>query len=122
MRDLFAMNTTFADENPEAKVGLQLEKDKKKTGSLVVKNAFVKRERGSSIGSISQLNVSEEIVPVPLSRHATDTYSLPTFLEYISGGCELHLCVAIDFTASNGELRQITFSCRLSYHNDFMTK
>ena len=28
-----------------------------------------------------------------------------TFLDYIFGGCEINLAVAIDFTASNGELR-----------------
>jgi len=30
----------------------------------------------------------------------------PTFVDYISGGCELHLCVAIDFTGSNGDPRK----------------
>lgn len=29
----------------------------------------------------------------------------PTFVDYITGGCELDLCVAIDFTASNGDPR-----------------
>lgn len=29
----------------------------------------------------------------------------PTFVDYIQGGCELDLCVAIDFTASNGDPR-----------------
>jgi hypothetical protein len=31
--------------------------------------------------------------------------STPTFVDYITGGCELDLCVAIDFTASNGDPR-----------------
>lgn len=29
----------------------------------------------------------------------------PTFVDYITGGCELDLCVAIDFTSSNGDPR-----------------
>ena len=30
----------------------------------------------------------------------------PTFVDYVSGGCELNLCVAIDFTGSNGDPRK----------------
>mmetsp|Transcript_15894 Transcript_15894/g.20170 ORF Transcript_15894/g.20170 Transcript_15894/m.20170 type:complete len:612 (-) Transcript_15894:99-1934(-) len=30
----------------------------------------------------------------------------PTFLNYINGGCEMQLCVAIDFTGSNGDPRK----------------
>lgn len=30
----------------------------------------------------------------------------PSFLDYINGGCEMQLCVAIDFTGSNGDPRQ----------------
>ncbi len=30
----------------------------------------------------------------------------PSFLDYIKGGCEMQLCVAIDFTGSNGDPRQ----------------
>lgn len=32
--------------------------------------------------------------------------SPPTFLDYINGGCEMQLCVAIDFTGSNGDPRK----------------
>eukprot|EP00184_Porphyridium_aerugineum_P005642 CAMPEP_0184696688 /NCGR_PEP_ID=MMETSP0313-20130426/3901_1 /TAXON_ID=2792 /ORGANISM="Porphyridium aerugineum, Strain SAG 1380-2" /LENGTH=834 /DNA_ID=CAMNT_0027155369 /DNA_START=87 /DNA_END=2591 /DNA_ORIENTATION=- len=32
----------------------------------------------------------------------------PTFLQYISGGCEINFSVAIDFTASNGDPRDAT--------------
>jgi len=32
--------------------------------------------------------------------------SLPSFADYISGGCEMQLCVAIDFTGSNGDPRK----------------
>merc|ERR1712045_834604 len=30
----------------------------------------------------------------------------PTFLDYVNGGCEFQLCVAIDFTGSNGDPRK----------------
>jgi len=30
----------------------------------------------------------------------------PNFVDYINGGCELNVCVAIDFTGSNGDPRQ----------------
>ena len=30
----------------------------------------------------------------------------PTFLDYINGGCEMQLCIAIDFTGSNGDPRK----------------
>jgi len=32
--------------------------------------------------------------------------SPPTFLDYVNGGCEFQLCVAIDFTGSNGDPRK----------------
>jgi hypothetical protein len=32
---------------------------------------------------------------------------LPTFLDYINGGTEMQLCVAIDFTGSNGDPRKL---------------
>lgn len=36
--------------------------------------------------------------PIPLNK--------PTFADYVRGGCEISLCVAIDFTGSNGDPRQ----------------
>lgn len=47
----------------------------------------------------------EEIVftPVPF---VPPPPSPPTFLDYVNGGCEMQLCVAIDFTGSNGDPRK----------------
>jgi len=42
--------------------------------------------------------------PAPAAPLATS--SSPTFVDYISGGCQLNLCVAIDFTGSNGDPRK----------------
>lgn len=38
-----------------------------------------------------------------LSKH--DVVQVPTFLDYIRGGCEINMVCAIDFTASNGDPR-----------------
>jgi hypothetical protein len=45
---------------------------------------------------------------VPGSAHASapPAAGSPTFVDYISGGCQLNLCVAIDFTGSNGDPRK----------------
>eukprot|EP00124_Ichthyophonus_hoferi_P003790 Ihof_evm5s354 gene=Ihof_evmTU5s354 len=40
---------------------------------------------------------------------------VPTFLEYIQGGCDINLIVGIDFTASNGDIRGPT---SLHYYNN----
>jgi len=42
----------------------------------------------------------ESVTPVPMPTE-------PTFLDYIHGGCEIQLCVAIDFTGSNGDPRKM---------------
>jgi len=44
---------------------------------------------------------------IPHSIQATaPTRSRPTFVDFIGGGCQLNLCVAIDFTGSNGDPRR----------------
>jgi copine 5/8/9 len=35
-----------------------------------------------------------------------DTIEKPTFIDYLKGGMQINLCVAIDYTASNGEMSQ----------------
>lgn len=49
--------------------------------------------------------------PVPSPTPFTPAYAPPrlpqaSFADYMSGGCEMQLCVAIDFTGSNGDPRQ----------------
>jgi len=44
-------------------------------------------------------------IPPPMA-YAPSTPSKPKFVDYISGGCELQMCVAIDFTGSNGDPRR----------------
>jgi hypothetical protein len=33
-----------------------------------------------------------------------DTVEKPTFIDYLKGGMQINICVAIDYTASNGEM------------------
>merc|ERR550539_1918517 len=42
-------------------------------------------------------------VPIPFTPPPP---APPTFLNYINGGCEMQLCLAIDFTGSNGDPRK----------------
>mmetsp|Transcript_14330 Transcript_14330/g.42027 ORF Transcript_14330/g.42027 Transcript_14330/m.42027 type:complete len:460 (-) Transcript_14330:3173-4552(-) len=50
------------------------------------------------------LAASAPPVPTP-SFHSHTSPSRPTFVDYISGGAELQMCVAIDYTGSNGDPR-----------------
>jgi len=43
------------------------------------------------------------MMPPPAASRPFAPPNRPTFVDYVSGGCELHMCVAIDFTGSNGE-------------------
>jgi len=54
---------------------------------------------GSPAGTIEFVGAQiDEMAPSGLS-----TTKQPTFVDYISSGCEIHMCVAIDFTGSNGK-------------------
>eukprot|EP00592_Proboscia_alata_P028979 CAMPEP_0194442640 /NCGR_PEP_ID=MMETSP0176-20130528/126249_1 /TAXON_ID=216777 /ORGANISM="Proboscia alata, Strain PI-D3" /LENGTH=453 /DNA_ID=CAMNT_0039268773 /DNA_START=394 /DNA_END=1751 /DNA_ORIENTATION=- len=55
---------------------------------------------------VQSQNISDSYMPSaplvvpPISVPST---SRPTFVDYVSSGCELSMCVAIDFTGSNGD-------------------
>lgn len=53
------------------------------------------------VGGISPVPMNELIRPLPVPS----TTNKPTFIDYIKGGCEINLIVAIDFTGSNGDPR-----------------
>ena len=76
--------------------GLTLEKDGECTGTLVIHKALITGvDEESSEESVSEPDSSEApVVPKP------------TFIDYLEGGCEINLCVAIDFTGSNGNPRE----------------
>jgi len=92
--------------------GFQLQKKGKTTGDILVHAAEV-----SGIGGKPKAIVLAPDVPIEEMRNVTLSPSAPplpsapstgnpTFTEYIAGGCEINLSVAIDFTGSNGDPRQ----------------
>ena len=72
---------------------------------LVVMNKKNKQVAGVSRGGASACAPgappSPSAPPLPLPA-----CSSPTFIDYVIGGCQLNLCVAIDFTSSNGNPRK----------------
>jgi hypothetical protein len=67
----------------------------KEFGKIVVTTAIV--ERGSEAREI--------MLPIPMLVNRNNK-PRPTFVDYLSGGCELELSIAIDFTGSNGDPRR----------------
>ena len=65
---------------------------------LVISNPTV-------ISSMASMSINESIRPIPLPLSSAFTMNRPTFIDYILGGCEISLSVAIDFTGSNGDPR-----------------
>jgi len=60
----------------------------------------------------TELSSDEELVQEKMSQVSVSPAAIqkivnkPTFVDYISGGCQLNVTVAIDFTGSNGDPRQ----------------
>jgi hypothetical protein len=69
----------------------------KDCGSVVVLKAEVAREEVAE--RMAQVSVSE-------TKPSVFVPGTPSFVDYISGGCELNVVVAIDFTGSNGDPRK----------------
>lgn len=80
----------------------------KETGQIIVQKADVARVQGITEG-IQNLGVTTSSGSAVARNEADD--GQPTFIDYISGGCSLHLCVAIDFTGSNGTSLTDMSSC-----------
>lgn len=54
-------------------------------------------------GQSSSRNMSQRPVDIPIMRATSRVRPRrPEFIDYVLGGCEISLAVAIDFTASNG--------------------
>ena len=79
-----------------------------KASIINVKNTSPVKDHKTSVpnddtevaNSVANLSLNEEeivISPVPVR---------PTFVDYLSGGCEILTNVAIDFTGSNGDPRK----------------
>lgn len=92
--------------------GFELTKKGKKTGTLAVHVAEIKGASAMSMEEkMNKLTVTPSAPPLPMPTGAapvtaTSIGKKPTFMDYISGGCEINLSVAIDFTGSNGDPRK----------------
>lgn len=90
-------------------------------------NSFELQKKGKNVGSLSVIkadvygvttgteNMTAQVAamsvalpsgpPAPSAPHALAPATRYNFVDYISGGCELNVVVAIDFTGSNGDPR-----------------
>lgn len=100
--------------------GFELMKKGKKEGTLKIHIAEV--VQGGNAGTSKKFDVATPPMEIsspsapPMEEMANvsiaPTTPRPTFTDYISGGCEMNLCVAIDFTGSNGDPRDLgTLHC-----------
>uniref|UniRef100_A0A7S2PR51 C2 domain-containing protein n=1 Tax=Skeletonema marinoi TaxID=267567 RepID=A0A7S2PR51_9STRA len=53
------------------------------------------------VAGFGNMNLGGQPLPVPVPPPKK-----PTFVDYVSGNCDLNMCVAIDFTGSNGDPRR----------------
>lgn len=76
-------------------------------GTFITSQKFLANQKPNSIFPLDSTNPHHSSPPgyivllSPLRMH-----TLVTFLDYVMGGCELRMCFAIDFTASNGDPRK----------------
>ena len=90
------LNAKEKDANGEV-FGFTVRKHKEIVGDYVVmKAAFLG-------GSKDQISPS---IPRPAPPNIPNIQKKPEFIDYITGGCEIRMAVAIDFTAANGDPRQ----------------
>ena len=77
----------------------------KPAGTFEIKNAAIREDGGSS--SAPTPNIPTGVPRIPFaSKVPLPSSRRPTFVDYISGSCVLNMCVAIDFTGSNGDPRK----------------
>ena len=101
-------------------------------GSEDMGKAFVLKQKGKDVGKVivmkaevagvesittqmaaTRITVAPAVVaapvafkPGPVPATFKSPSNQPTFIDYVSGGCEFNVSVAIDFTGSNGDPRQ----------------
>ena len=113
VNDLVSASTGGTENMDKA---ITLKRKGKETGKILVLKAEV-----AGLEQVTQQMASAKITPAPSAPVYTPTPTAPvaaatrtafvpsagqpTFVDYISGGCNLNVCVAIDFTGSNGTYR-----------------
>ena len=79
---------------------IQITRKGKPTGKIHIVKAEV-------AGAGSTEEISQQISKMSVASVSSSTSpSPPSFVDYISGGCEINVVVAIDFTGSNGDPRK----------------
>lgn len=81
-------------------LGFGLIKQDRDVGTVQVVDATL--SGGSGLDAVAESKTS----PTLSSSSSPKTDERPEFVDYLSGGCQISLAVAIDFTASNGDPRQ----------------
>lgn len=66
----------------------------------------VQKADAAGVESITE-GVQKLAVYTPSLPGAMNAVGQPSFVDYVSGGCNLNVCVAIDFTGSNGKLPMV---------------
>ena len=83
--------------------------DSKKNFSGVI-NVIEARVSGKEVQSIIPSEEGEE--KGCIGGEDDSTLKKPGFIDFVSGGCELSLCIAIDYTGSNGKFHIRAFSAQ----------
>lgn len=80
----------------------------KETGKMIVVQA--------EVHGIEEASVTQKMATMTVSPAKTPPVAggKPSFVDYVSGGCQLNVVVAIDFTGSNGDPRKVG---TLHYHD-----
>lgn len=82
---------------------------------MMVANSFSNQKLSETNSSTAPISYVPVALPPPMAPPrmnvankipAGDGGSRPKFTDYLAGGCELDLCIAIDFTGSNGDPRK----------------
>lgn len=99
------LNAKEMDANGEV-VSFNVNKHEKSIGTCEVMKAAILGGTDSNTGTSNGDRVSMsggQTTPTPINIPAPER---PEFIDYLTGGCQISLAVAIDFTASNGDPRQ----------------
>jgi len=107
--ELLTASTGGTDNMEKA---IRLQRKGKETGKILVLKAEIsgmddvtKKMAGASIAPAPTAPVYTPAV-APTTGAFVPSAGQPTFVDYISGGCSLNVCIAIDFTGSNGTYKR----------------
>jgi hypothetical protein len=88
-------------------LGLELMKDNKTVGSIQVLDAALTGTNvDEKVETFQPVQNRTVLVNESAKRKGKAKKPRPEFVDYLSGGCQISLAVAIDFTASNGDPRE----------------